>query len=312
MSKTKLSEIKKPTKLKKIIFPLGVVTILIFGFAFWSFFRDEIQGKKLYAQAAGHKIYKEEVSELIGDSDGASEREAAEVLADKYLTEAMAEERNISVSEEDLVRRYGEQIKNQKEGDKFAYQNKVNQLYFDKLSAYNAGVYRGDLLVTHFSRYIPYESALLPEDKAGNPKIGNKAAMAKDKKYAEDLITDLYNRIKSEEITFKEAAKIEKSDSVVGETEYPSLPHSGSFDTSLASDGLINSEFVKQQINEIAPGQISEPFAVKVSNSVDYDSFIDSYFLVIKLDESSGGRDGIDFQQELEQAKDELRYEVYV
>src|SRR5690242_10485653 len=45
-------------------------------------------GEKVYAQAAGHKIYKADVEKLIGNAKGISNHEAATVLADKYLTEA--------------------------------------------------------------------------------------------------------------------------------------------------------------------------------------------------------------------------------
>lgn len=271
-------------------------------------------GQKVYAQSAGHKIYKKDVQKIIGNNKNISDHQAATVLADKYLVEAMAKEQGVTVTQEDIEYMYGPSITEQKINNSYAYQNKVNQLYFTKLAAYNTGLYKGQLLVTNFSRNIPYQSPLLEQKKAANPNIGNPAAIAADKKYAEDLINTLYQQVKEGKITFEQAAQIEQNDPAVGEKAYPTLPHSGAFDTLSKSrrNGLIQTDSIRQKINDIKPGQTSKPFVVSVANSINDDSMAESYFLVVKIDSSAGGNSGMSFEQEIAQAKQKLDYKVYV
>lgn len=271
-------------------------------------------GEKVYAQVAGHKIYKKDVQTLIGDNKGISNRQAATVLADKYLVEAMAKEQGVTITNQDIETAYGSEINKQKTSDQYAYQNKVNQVYFAKLSAYNTGLYKGQLLVANFSRNIPYQSPLLEQKKAANPNIGNSAAIAADKKYAQNLINNLYQQIEEGKITFEQAARIERDDPEVGEKAYPTLPHSGPFDTLSKSriNGLIQTASVRQKVNDIKPSQTSKPFVVSVSNSINDDSVVESYYLVIKMDTSAGGNSNMNFDQEVTQAKQQLGYKVYV
>lgn len=270
-------------------------------------------GQKVYAQAAGHKIYKQDVKKLIGDNKNVSDHDAAKILADKYLTEAMAKQYGITVTDEDVQNAYkGIDIKQLKTKNPYGYQNLVNETYFAKLSASNEGVYKGKLLVAHFSRYVAYQSPLLAERKAQNPNLGNQAAIAADKKYAQDFITNLYNQIKAGKITFDQAIQMEHNDPVVGEKAYPSLSHSSTFDGPLSQIDLLNAYTIYQKVNAIKPGQTTGPFVVRVSSSMYDGSTAESYFLVVRLDSRSGGDGSMDFQQALAQAKQKLGYKVYV
>lgn len=274
-------------------------------------------GQKIYAQAAGHKIYKSDIENLIGNTKGVSDRQAATVLANQYLTQAMAKDQGITISDQDISAAYGPNITKQKTSNKYAYQNKVNQLYFNKLAAYNQGIYKGNLLVAHFSRNIPYDSPLLAEQKANDPSIGNQADVAADKKYAQKFITNLYDQLQAGKITWSQAVQAEHNDPVVGEKAYASLSHSGAFDTSSTSvqrNGLLGAASIRQQISNIKPGQTSKPFAVRVSNSINPKSkaTAESYFLIVKMDSSAGGHSNVNFEQELDQAKQQLGYKVYV
>jgi hypothetical protein len=294
---------------KRLVFVLFALVVLAAG---WLLFGDKLQKGQLYAQAAGHKIYKQDVQDLIGKTEGISERAAAEVLADKYLTEAMAKEQGITISDKDIELAYGPSIKKQKTRDKYSYQLQVNQLYFDKLQAKNQGIYKGELLVAHFSRYIALQP-LTAADKKAIPKMNDPSAIAQDKKYAEGLITRLYDRIKAGELTFAQAAKIERKNPIVGLNMYPALSHSGAFDTSKDPNLLLNAASIRQRVSEIKPGEITEPFVVKVSDSTGgNEKTFESYFLVVKMDETSGSYMGTDFNQYLEQSKKRLEYKIYV
>ncbi len=273
-------------------------------------------GKKIYAQAAGHKIYKDDVQNLIGNTKGISNRQAATVLANQYLTEAMAKEAGVTVTDQDLVSLYGPDISKQKNSNPYAYQSNVNIVYFDKLSAYNAGYYKGELLVANFSSNIAFDSPILDLQKATNPLIGNAEAVAKDKKYAKDFITKLYNQVKSGQITFDQAIQKEHNDPQVGLKAYPTLPHSGPFDTSnvgLGGTALILPESIKPRISKMKAGQLSSPFPVTVNNSLKNKNIkTESYYLVVRMDSNLGGHSGLTYDQYLAQSKKDLGYKVYV
>lgn len=300
---------------KRKFLGLGVIIVIaLIGFLSWSFLSDKINdNKKIFAEAAGHKIYEEEIHDLLGDNENnISDHDAAEVLANKYFLETLANEEGITITDEELVDVYGKSINKQKENDKYTYQYQVNQLYFDKLQANKDGIYKGKMLIANFSRHVEFHP-VLPEDRTGDPKLGNPKAIAEDKKYAEDLINRLYNDIKSGKITFDKTIKIEHNDPLLGTKAYKTLPHSGSFDTTYATNPVINVESIRQKINEIKPGEITEPFVVRVGNSLGGDTTAESYFLVVQMDKSSGGGGiGMEPGQYIEEAKKRLGYEIYI
>ncbi|HEX5797508.1 MAG TPA: hypothetical protein VFX86_03910 [Candidatus Saccharimonadales bacterium] len=307
------SGLKKPDFKNRKVQALSLLLIIALGFAAWALLIDDgvRKGEKVYAEAAGHKIYKKEIDDLIGQRKDISEHDAATVLADKYLVEALAKERGITVTDKELAASYDKDTLKQKTDYKYAYQNKLNQLYLSKLQAHNNGVYKGKMLVANFSNHVAYEPAL-PEDKERDPLLGDPKAIAKDKKYAKDFITDLYNKITSGEITFDQAIKMEHADPRLGKEAYTSLSHSGSFDTSLRPQPVFNVASIRQKINNIKAGEITKPFVVRVSNSLEGDSTAESYYLVVKMDQTSGSYTGMDFTQYLDQAKQRLGYKVYV
>ncbi len=301
---------------KNSLFVLLTVLVLIGG---WIFISNTFHiGQKVYAQVAGHKIYKQDVQDLIGNTKGVSDHQAAVVLANKYLTEDMAKEAGITVSNQDVVAQYGPSTNAQKTNDKIAYQSKVNNVYFDKLLAYNAGLYKGKLLATNFSRHIAFQSPFLALQEATDPLMGNPAAIAQDKEYAQNLITNLYNQVKAHKITFDQAIQIEHNDPQVGLKAYQTLPHSGPFDTSniyLGANALIAPQSIQAIMGDMKAGQLSKPFVVGVSNSLagtGTQSTTDSYYLVVQMDSTVGGHSGLSYSQYLAQAKKKLGYKVYV
>ena len=203
----------------------------------WAIYETKTS-KPLYAEAAGHKIYKQDVKDLIHNHKGISDRQAATVLADKYLTEALAKQEKIAtVTNKDVEAVIGSNAAQLKTTNPYSYQLNVNQLYFDRLQAYNRGIYKGKLLVAHFSRFI--EARPDPNrNKAAFPQFGDPTAIAKDKKYAQDFITKLYDQLQAGKITWSQAIQAEHSDPILGENGYPALSHSGSFDTSQQQEPL--------------------------------------------------------------------------
>src|SRR5262249_40624548 len=153
--------------------------------------------------------------------------------ADRYLTEALAKEQKITVTDQDIQAQYGPttNLSKEKKDDPYSYQAQVNSAYFDKLQHQYDGEYKGFLLVTQFSRYIPARP-VTPALKTAIPQMGDQLAIDADKQYAQDLINNLYKQIQSGKITWEQAAQMEKNDPRVGTTIYPALSHSGPFDTS--------------------------------------------------------------------------------
>lgn len=299
---------------KSLLYILLIIVVLVSG---WIFISKTFHiGEKVYAQAAGHKIYKQDIDNLVGSTKGVNDHQAATVLANKYLTEAMAKEAKITVSNQDIVAQYGPSINDQKVHNKFVYQDKVNNVYFDKLLAYNAGLYKGKLLAANFSRHIAFQSPFLALQKASDPLMGSPAAIAADKKYAQDFITKLYNQVKAHQITFDQAIQAEHNDPVVGLKAYQTLPHSGPFDTAnvyLGANALIAPQSIQPKISNMKAGQLSTPFAVSVNNSLtSRGNTTESYYLVVQMDSTIGGHSGLSYDQYLTQAKEHLGYKVYV
>lgn len=291
---------------KKILWIVLIVIVLVGG---WLIATDKLHfGDKVYAQAAGHKIYKKEVEAIKVNNKSISDNTAATVLANKYLSQAMAKEQNVTISGSDIK---AADCPSQK-SNPFGYQTCVNQLYFTKLGNKNEGIYKGKALIANFSRYIPFPSPLLEKQKALNPKIGDPAAIAADKTYAKNFITDLYDQIISGKITFDQAIEMEHNDPVVGETAYPSLVHSGPFDGRISQDNLISAYSIRQKIAAMKPGEITKPFAPSGPASLADDKTNETYFLVVKMDQVSGGHGNTSFDQQIQQAKKKLGYKVNV
>jgi hypothetical protein len=273
-------------------------------------------GQKVYAEAAGHKIYKSDIDSLIGKTQGVTTHQVATVLADKYLTEAMAKKAGITVSDSDVTAKFGSSAVSQKDMNKYIYQSDLNSVYFDKLSAYNTGLYQGQLIVANFSRHIAFQSPFLGIQEASDPLMGSATAVAQDKQYASNFITSLYDQIKAHKINFDQAIQKEHDDPQLGTQAYQSLPHSGSFDTSnvfLPATSLVLPQSIKGKMHSIKAGQISAPFVVSVNNSLTKKNVTtDSYYLVIKMDSTKGGSSNQTYAQYLTQSKQKLGYKVYV
>jgi hypothetical protein len=311
MPKIKFPVIKKPSFRSKKTIAIGVIVIAAIVAGGWFILNKTGKtgnGQKVYAEAAGHKVYKKEIDDLIGKHKEVTEHQAAQVLADKYFTEALAKERGITVTDKDLTAQFGKGALKQKMDYKYAYQNKLNQVYFTKLQANDQGIFKGKYLIANFSRHIPYKSPLLKEDEARDSLLGNSKAINRDKAYAKNLMDDLYSKINSGEITFNKAISIEQNDPVVGKSVYPTLAHSGAFDTSQGS----LSGFVDINSLNIKAGQTSKPFVIKASDSADGKSTVESYYMIVRLDSAQGGGAKIGFKSYIEQSKERLGYKVYV
>ena len=290
----------------KVAIVLVVLLVLVVGALL---IHGEVHiGEKIYAQAAGHKIYKKDIQGIKAGNKSVSDHDAATVLADKYLTQAMAQQQNVKVTASDIS---AAGCPSQKTNP-YGYQSCVNQVYFTRLTNNNEGVYKGEFLVANFSRYVPYQSPLLAEQKQFDPKIGDTAAIAADRAYAQHFITDLYNQIHNRKISFDQAIAMEHNDPVVGEKAYPSQTHSGAFDGRISQINFLAAQSIRQKVTSIKPGQLTKPFVVAVSASSTDDSTQDSYFLVVKMDKVSGGHGKISSEQAFQQAKTKLGYKVNV
>lgn len=306
-SRFKLPKIHARHIRKKPLFITFLVLVVIAVAAIAVTSRVTHIGQKVYAQAAGHKVYESDIKQIIGSTKGVTNRQAATVLADKYLSEAMGKQDNVSVSNQDLETAYGKDALSLKKSQPFYYQQNVNSLYFKKLATFNqSGLYTGEYLIANFSANVPYSTRLLAEQQAGNPTLGNPQAIAADKKYADDLLTKLYNQIVAHKITFAQAINQERNDPRVGVKAYPTQPHSGSFDTTNGSGSVIYADATRTKLPTIKQGTTTKPFVAGGSNIL-----AGPYYLVIRMDKSKGGP-GLQYSQFLQQAKQKFGYKVYV
>jgi hypothetical protein len=286
----------------------GALLIIILVGGGWLIVTKVHFGSKVYAQVDGHKIYKKDIQVVKADNKSISDNAAATVLANKYLSQAMAREQNITIGTTDIT---AGNCPDQKKNP-FGYQTCVNRLYFTKLGNENEGIYKGKAIVANFSRYIPFPSPLLEKQKALNPKIGDPAAIAADKAYAKSFITNLYDQIKAGKISFDQAIQMEHADPIVGEQAYPSQPHSGPFDGKISQSNLISADSIRQKIANMKPGEITKPFAPSGPPSLAPDHTRETYFLVVDMEQITGGHGKVSFDQEIQQAKKKLGYKINV
>lgn len=312
------SQAKGPRKLsprssdkKQILAVLAIIVVV--AISAWFVFGVRHVGQKVYAQAAGHKIYKQDVKNLVGNTKGVSDHQAATVLANKYLLQAMAKEQGVTVTDKDVEAVSGLSaagLSSLKTMSKYSYQAQVNSAYSNKLSNQYQGVYKGYVLVAHFSRYIP-DQPVTPQLHAAIPQMGDAGAIASDKKYAQDFINNLYDQIKAHKITWDQAAQMEINDPTIGTNMYPALSHSGPFDTAKAEQPLFIAPSAQAKVSTLKDGQVTKPFVVSVYNPSTGQNF-ESYFLVVRMDSTSGGHATGSFSQYLTQSKKRLDYKVNV
>lgn len=283
----------------------GIVTLLIIGG--WLIIGLKI-GQKVYAEAAGHKIYKNEIDAIKKGNTDVSDKAAATVLADKYLSEALGKERGVTVGDQDMIAEYGPDVVKQKDLP-YAWQSQRNNLFFIKLNQANQGTYSGKLLMANFSRNVAFDTPSLAEKKAKNPDLGNPAAIAADKKYAKDFITKLYNQLKAGQITWDQAIATEHADPVVGEAAYSTQTHSRSFSGPLSNEAILNASSVKKKIEALKPGELMKPTTVKATTNLETGDSAETIWLVVQMDKSKSGPGG-DFQEYLAQAKKRLGYKI--
>ncbi|HEX5743905.1 MAG TPA: hypothetical protein VFX84_00420 [Candidatus Saccharimonadales bacterium] len=269
-------------------------------------------GEKVYAEAAGHKIYREEVKDLIGDTKGISDHDAATALADKYFTEALAKEQGITVTDKDIQEQLGRgaDLKKQKKDNHYIYQTVVNNAYFDKLQAKLNGVYKGYMIIVHFDRYIP-ATPVSDAYKKAIPQMGDPKAIKADKEYAKQFIDKLYEQLRNHKITWEEAAKMEQDDPRVGRTNYPTASHSGPFDTSKAPVTAFNAPVAQGEVSQLKKGAFTKPFPVPVYNP-DTKKNPASYYLIVRMDSKYGGSAKGNFFTYTLDAKKRLHYAVNV
>lgn len=299
----------------KSIIIVAIITLFIVALIVFAI-RSPHAGQKVYAQAAGHKVYKSDVENLIQTTQGANVHQGATVLANKYLTEAMAKKADIKVTDSDVTAKFGSMVVEQKNSNKYVYQSDLNSVYFDKLAAYNTGLYQGQLIVANFSRHIAFQSPFLGIQKASDPLMGNTQAIAQDRQYADNFISNLYSQIKSHQITFDQAIQKEHDDPQLGTQAYQTLPHSGPFNTSnvfLPATTLILPDSIRSRVHNMKAGQISTSFVVSVNNSLTKKNIkTDSYYLIVKMDSTKGGNSNMTYVQYLAESKQKLGYKVYV
>ncbi|HVX57970.1 MAG TPA: hypothetical protein VHA37_09700, partial [Candidatus Saccharimonadales bacterium] len=300
----RLRQLRKPRVGKKTRLALyALVVVIVLGGGYW-LAKDVFHiGEKVYAQAAGHKVYKKEIDQLRGSTNtkGLSDHDVATVLANKYLYQAMAKKAGITVTDQDVEDQYPNVSPNHPNA--YVWQDDVNGTYASQLMAYNTGLYKGKVLVAYFNRYVAFQSSLLPERQALEPLIGNQAAIAADRKYASTFINKMYNQLKSHKITFDQAIQAQKKDPTLGNSVYS--PQSGSFDTSnpyLGGTVLVGPKSAQAQLAKMKAGQLSKPFVVSVRNSwKDPNVTAPAYYLVVQMDYSKSSHSGLTWDKYLAQ-----------
>ncbi len=80
-----LSRLNTKGNKRKLLSLLLIIMVAGVGFVIWSVVSDQLNDKgNALAEVAGHKIYQDEVKDLLGDNkNNISDHDAVQVLADK-------------------------------------------------------------------------------------------------------------------------------------------------------------------------------------------------------------------------------------
>lgn len=218
-----------------------------------------------------------------------------------------AKERGISINEDELKEEYltriGENVYNNYQKaftqEQILITDKIvrNEALIKKIEKSVLNWYEGDLIIARFDKYgdLPtqeYENL----SEAEWQKIKEKKYL-EDKGYAESKINEIYQKIKSEEITPEQAIEISIKDKRIGKEYFspwtPALSRSFTKDDYLKYDGILADQKIRTAISE-QQDRIGSPImmeAVKSETKNDETEIAyDAYYVIINIKNKNNGQ----------------------
>lgn len=230
----------------------------------------------VYGRVNGHTVDQGAVKSFLGSAKGISDRQAAQILLDKYLTEAIGADLKVTVSSQEVTDAY-EALPREDQVNKTVVQQSLrNKIFYSKLQPIAVGHFKGAFIIAHFD-----------QNSAGLRSVGDPTKAASDKQYATDLIKSLSAKVKSG-TSFDDAIKTEQSDPNLGTVALPTATHSGAFDTSdpdIERNSVVKTEDVGMALSKLKAGQVSEPFIVR-QTATPGGQRTELYWVIVKLDEA--------------------------
>lgn len=263
-----------------------------------------VGSEKITQKAINRAIYAFDFKGTPEDPDSKDKEELKQSVIKNLIEESVirqeAKKRGISVSEEEVVERSKQQVKDYEQRPEIqkelTREGSESYLLKEKIKESIVGYGDGKYILIRFENNLGKDDAKYKEEKA------------EAKKYADDL----YSRIKSGAITFEEAQKEVEAHSLFGKENFDKLGFSviitGSFNQTVYENGvgIIRDPQFRSVISSTKPGNISAPSVLQVTLPEEAGGIgpIDGIYTIVKVNNFKGGETD-NFEEWLVAKKDE-------
>lgn len=304
--------LSKSTLTKVVIGAVTIVVVLLIVVI-----KQNFPEQKIFGRVGDHTIYQSEVDETLEGSSGVSQEKVLAALMDKWLFVAIAKDQGISVSEEEINQKYLSRGggKPSSLGGKYIKVAAERDVYKDKLQEALNGYYKGRFITARFDEHLPIIGAPVVRGKPKPSDAQREQLIREDKAYAEKLINDISQKLKTDQITFDQAMEIQRNDPKLGVKAQPTSPQSGPFNTNIIESYIttILAQSEPQTIlSSLKVGDFSEPFIGKIPLGDAKDApMAEGAWIIVQLDESKKKIDGFDnFDDLVTSYKNKIGYKV--
>lgn len=283
----------QPSPRRKIIILVLVLLVLVGAVLALLWFTQK--APKAAAKVGREKISFETVNNFSRDCDLA-QKEAVEYLVDEKVLTAWADDEKISISAEEQKAEELRISGVESPADCLKLEAKVNLLR-EKLSQNTTKFREGKFIAVNFGLYANPNPIQVTQEATGEAQRSQK--LKEDKVYADTLVNSIYPDLKGKKISFEEAMEKVKNDPKVGtNSPYATSFQSGPFTAHdyIEKRSILNSEAVRQKVDGLKVGEISEPFIQQADVSFCemedpncQPKYVDSRWLIIQVEKIGQG-----------------------
>ncbi len=302
-------KVHKANKKKLVTIVLGVVVLAVLTFG-GMYLAGTFRDPNVLATVGGQKITKADLNARIYATDfgGTPQNPTAKIdqkkkkdllneLINDKIVAIEAPKLGISVSDaevnSEVVKRASSYSK-QTQAEQAISREMVREALFDeKLKEKVLGDKEGSYILVNYSKNFESNMSITPEQKA-KEDIGRAQRIQDDTSYAKNLIDSIYADVKSGKMTFEQGMNKAKNDPRFGVEGYQpnTVLQSDNFDKNDYYQGtkifsLGQNDEVKSYLDNMKPGEVSQPIAVKVeviqAGDTGKSEAKDGIWLIVKL-----------------------------
>lgn len=271
---------------RQLIFILSTVVIL----GLTSTLLYERFEPQIVAKVGSEEITFETVKKMAKECN-TDQKEAVEFLVDEKVLSLWATDEGVVISPQEQS---DEEIRIRgidPPGPCTILKAKINLLR-EKLYQNLVKFREGKLIVVDFGRYQPNPFYQEIKDEGERERLNKE-----ERAYADQLIQSVYLDLKANKLSFDEAIEKVRNDKRVGAKSWYSTDiQSGSFSATDYTEkrGLLNSDLVREKIDNLLVAHFSEPFIHQASSGLgaEKESFVDARWIIAKVDRIGTGYSG--------------------